>query len=286
MLAEALVEFEELKHNQPSLFYKPHAGQQAFHAAKHQIRLLAPGNRWGKTTAAAIEADRTLQHTRRDNLINEVLWFVPQLRQFDILQAQLDAMALTKPYTLNAQDNLLIWHNTVGHVKGKMWIIPSDQDWKRIQGVNPDLIVMDEEPPLALWNELQARSFGAKRTRYIFTMTSTEGWSWVADKIWLPWKNYHEGMGIGEEDAMHAQRHPLIWAWPIGGIEDNTSISEDEQKRFLSLDFGHQNLNKIRRRGGFLPIGQHSVFSLDALEWMRAANEKRTKGRTGGILAV
>ncbi len=60
---EALVELvqlldeQEKAHEEDKIgLYKPHPGQEAFHRSKAKIRLIVTGNRFGKTTAAVMEA--------------------------------------------------------------------------------------------------------------------------------------------------------------------------------------------------------------------------------------
>lgn len=287
--ADAVLLLKEQRRQRPSAFYKPHAGQEAFHRAKQRIRWATTGNRFGKTTMMAVEFDWWIQKSHPYRVIPdefiEAWWFCPQVRQFDQLRRQLDASAFTQGYRFNASDMTFTWDG-----KGKLWIIPQDRDWHYIQGPNPHVIGLDEEPPHALWGELFTRGIGTRATVYMGAMTSTHGLSWVETELYKPWLDHHAARGLGVDQAAIAQLHPDIWFLPEGGVEDNPNISPQEAKRLLDHDYGHPGLNKVRKRGGFAAVGVSSVFDGLALEAMvrqaDAFDEARGPGELVGIVGA
>jgi len=285
-LVKGLTGLVDMKKNTPSVYYEPHVnGQLQFHEADHRYRFMFPGNRFGKTTAMGVEVDLVLQGSTRFGKLRDVpaqvLWFAPQLRQFEVLKKQLDSECLTQGYAFDANDFRFTWPNG-----SQLWIVPHDRDWKNIQGINPDLICCDEQPPKTLWNELQARGFGKKVTRYVIAATATEGISWMDGMFYKPWVKHHAMQGLDIDAAMKVQSHPTIWLWPKGGIADNPSISDSEKKRFAELDWvGGAKERAVRTGGGFqswLGDGLFDDAALDRIrERMRELDKITGVGRNG-----
>lgn len=281
-IVDALALMAAGKLRRPSESYCPNpTWQRAFHESSHRFRLLFLGNRSGKTTGMGVEADMTLQGSSRFNRTRptpaQVWWIAPQLRQFDELKAQMDRDFLTQGYAFNASDLTMTWENG-----SRMTVWPADRDPHYIQGPNPDMVCCDEEPPEALWTELNARGFGAKRTRYIIAATATGGMTWMYDKLYLPWLRYHEALGLDEDRAMAAQKHPDFWVWPKGGIYDNPSIPKATADEFARQDWGGPKQAKVRVFGGFSDWFGDSVFDSGALGDAR----KDTKPGEIGSLVV
>ena len=286
ILARGLIDLEQWKRDRPSDFYTPHeGGQRQFHESDHRFRFLFPGNRWGKTVAMGIEADMVLQGSdrfrKKRKVPAQVLWFAPQLRQFDVLKAQLDQKCLTQGYKFDANDNKFTWPNG-----SQMWVIPHDRDWKNIQGINPDMICGDEQPPRSLWNELQARSFGDRLTRYVIAATATEGISWMDKVFYKPWFDHHIRQGLDVDGAMRAQNHPQYFVWPKGGIKDNPSIEDSEKRRFAEQEWvGGAKEYAVRNGGGFQLWLGDCIFEDESLDWQRQRmnelNREIGMGRNG-----
>jgi len=275
--ATIIAEIERRKLWEPTQFYRPstpdtarpYANQVAFHKAPHKIRALFPGNGWGKTRAMGSEVDdwlmgrmRWQQHYKPPC---QVLWICPQFSQFDTLLPQIERDCLTKGFSYNGQKHTFTWPN--GSV---LRLFSADNDWRNIQGVNPHLVVCDEEPPLALWRELQFRRRVVK-TRFILGATATTPGSWMESEIYLPWLKHHEEQGLGEEGAMNAQSHPAVWCWPRGGISDNPGADTDDAAHY---DESTRTMNakerRVRLRGGFANWSGDCIFDEAGMEWMES----------------
>jgi len=294
--ALTLAELDRLVYEWPSLNYTPHEhGQEQFHRAAHTIRLLFPGNRWGKTTAMAVEGNWWLQgrhpyqptpEATPDSCI-QVLWIAPQYKQFKELRPQLESTAFDRGFEWNEQDHAYRWPN--GSV---LWVIPADRDWTYIQGINPDLILCDEQPPLALWRELLMRRFGVRnnrlvKTRFIIAATATQGESWMKGQLYQPWLLHHLGQGLSESDAMKAQTHPTIWCWPRGGIKDNPKAPADIVKEYEATVWSSEAERRVRLEGGFSSWIGTPVFDADAMAWAKSKADELDavrKGRIGSLV--
>lgn len=221
--------------------------------------------------AMGIEADMILQGSdrfgkKRAKAPTQVLWFCPQLRQFEVLKPMLEEKCFTKPFKFDGNDWRYDWPN-----RSSMWVIPHDRDWKNIQGVNPDAIMGDEQPPKSLWNELQARSFGDKETQFIIAATATEGISWMEPFFYKPWLDFHVKLGLDVDGAMAAQKHPRYWVWPKGGISDNPIIRPEEKRRFMELEWvGGAKERAVRTGGGFQLWLGDCLFSDESLTFLRS----------------
>lgn len=264
---------ERLRRARPSYFYEPHAnGQAQFHAATQQTRSIFPGNRWGKTTAMAIEVQRCA-----DNEGRVMIWVCPQFKQFDALRPQLEEQVFDRD-AVYVHDDHYRWPNG-----SKMFVIPRERDWQFIQGINPDLVCIDEECPVSLWRELRARGAGLRNTRYIIAATATSGdLTWMASDIYEVWLKYHTERGCDEEQAMALQLHPDIWCWPRGGIADNSAMSPDKVAYFHGLTWGSEKERRVRQSGGFIQWVGDAVFPFDDLEWLRARRKAILDAMGGG----
>jgi hypothetical protein len=156
-----------------------------------------------------------------------------------------------------------------------------DTSWKQYQGIEPHLVIFDEQPPPALWREMRQRRRSAKRlTRFICKATQTEGWSWMAEEIYVAWLKFHQDLGLDEEQAMAQQRHAFFWVWPRGGIHDNPAVSETTLREKEEEAWPTPRERKVRLYGGFERWHAHCVFDQDGLDWqrMRAAQLEKELG--------
>jgi hypothetical protein len=162
-------------------------------------------------------------------------------------------------------------------------VITSETHWTTVQGIEPDLVVGDEEIPPQLAREMRMRRRSNSRTRYVFNGTATQGISWVYRELYLPWKKFHEARGVmDEKEMMRAQLHdygdvdpelaglPGIWCWPQGGHYDNPTATK-QTWAFYQAQLAHFSSAEraVRAHGGFRDFASTPVFDLDALEAMR-----------------
>lgn len=287
----ALESLVELKRLRPSLWYEPHKrGQRQFHESKHLIRVLFPGNRWGKTTAMAVEANWWLNHshpyqpTPPEKI--EAVWFCPQRDQFDQLRDQIETECFDRGWVWRDQDMTYEWPNGS---KLKVWSAYTDGLWQRIQGINPHLVLCDEEPPLMVWRELRRRGAGRRTTRYVIAATATKGSSWMEEELWKPWAeaNTAAGATIGDGGtAVEVQAHPKIWCWDFGGIDDNPGTTSGQREDAKEQATRNEAERRVRLRGGFARFTGNPVFAYDGMERLMAradALTKRNKGTCGWV---
>jgi hypothetical protein len=256
---------ESLRQDRPSEFYDPHdRGQAQFHAAPHIVRALFPGNGFGKTRAAGTEANWWLTHRHPFQTTPDwpciVIWCCETFKQFKILRPQLEEECFDRPWKFNKSDHIYTFGDG-----GMMFLISGDSSWTHVQGINPDLVIFDEEPPEALWSEMRMRRRGRRKTRYCFAATATQGMTWMYRDLYLPWLNHHQERGLDEPAAMQEQAHPMLWVWPHGGIGDNPGADEGDRAWYLSQSFNSEAERIVRLDGGFADFSGTPVFDLEAL---------------------
>lgn len=292
---EALNALALLRKERPSVFYEPHdKGQEQFHRSLHDYRVMFPGNRWGKTTAMGAEANWWITKTHRFQPTPSgfviVLWICTQFRQYEILKSQLESEVFDRGWSWNGQDNMYTWPD-----QGQLWVVPGDRDSFYLQGINPDLVLCDEEPPPKLWRELQSRRFGRRdgrtvRTRYCIAATATEGESWMEQELMAPWLEHHRSEGLNDRQAVVAQTHPSIWCWPFGGIADNPHATKADYEHQKSIGWRSEAERGVRLHGGFAAIGGTYVFDRGGVDWIKAqtvlADQNIGAGRTGSLRAT
>lgn len=271
---------EALRAARPSDWYDPHEnGQRQFHETSRPIRLLFPGNGWGKTTAIGAEIDAWVMASQRWRATPRrpvaCVWFCPQFKQFDMLREQLESTCFSGGWTFNAQDNVYRWPNG-----SKLYVCSADRSWTHLQGIPADLIVFDEEPPIMLWREMLMRRRGKKRTEFCIAATATRTASWM-ESLWSDWRDWHAARGLTERDAEREQAHPDIWCWAHGGILDNPSMDQRDFDWYDSRKWGSEAEKRVRMAGGFARMTGNTVFAAEALEAMRARMEELNAGRAG-----
>jgi hypothetical protein len=211
----------------------------------------------------------------------DVIWACQSIAQFKILLEEVRLLIWGTIPKWNDSDKALVFPNG-----GRIWAWPRERDWDSIKGVNPALIVFDEDATAKLWNESKARTFGRQRTPRIITNTPTEAMgTWMETEIYQPWFRHHKELGLSEREANEQQLHPEIFCITIGGIEDNPSQTADDVKRFRSQVWtGGEDEWHVRNYGGFRYIGVQGVFDADGLKHLLAMVRAGGSGRRGGLV--
>lgn len=274
------------RHARPSDYYRPHAaGQRQFHQAPHIVRCLFPGNGFGKTTSAGNEVNWWVNHGHPWQTIPRrpllVIWCCETFKQFKILRSQLEAECFDRPWRFNKVDHTYTF--TDG---SQMFLVSGDSSWTHVQGINPDLVIFDEEPPEALWNEMKMRRRGARKTRYVFAATATQGMTWMHRDLYLPWLGHHQGQGLDEQAAMATQSHPRLWVWARGGIHDNPGADAGDRDWYQSQSFNSDAERSVRLGGGFADFSGTPVFDLAAMELQGANLREGENGRFAHVPAL
>jgi len=256
-------------------------GQLQFHAAPHIIRLMAPGNGFGKTAAMAKEVDwwATADHPYQDlsrlaRRKRQIVWTATKYQQFELLRPKLEPWFTPGWRWVGSPQYVYRWGEMA-----EMFVITAETDWRNIQGIEPDLVMFDETPPAALWYEMQRRRRGGTETRFCMAATQTDGLTWMYHDVYLPWKRFHEKLGLSEEQAMERQLHrfpadelanvPGIWCWPKGSHRDNPTATAATWAWYLHSTTGSPAERAVRLYGGFRQFALSPVFDPAALEMLR-----------------
>lgn len=278
-----------MRRERPVDWYEPHEhGQLQCHRSRHRVRAMFPGNRWGKTmcmgaeVAWCVRGEHPYQTLPRRDGPAQVIWVCPEFRQFAQLRAQLEETCWDAGWRY-AESPYMRYTWPDGSM---LWIISSESSWTYVQGLNPDLVCIDEQCPRKLYQELRAR-VGRRLTRYLIAATATQGIeTWMHDLVYRPWLEHHASQGLDETRAMAAQSHDTLWVWPSGGVADNVHVPASERDAFLAIPWDGEKEARVRQRGGFASLSGDCVFAVDALDWLRGeadrADETRA-GRTGGL---
>ncbi len=264
---------EKLRRLKPRLFlnFDGNPGQRAFLSSDHRIRVLIPGNGFGKTTALAADIDMLIQ--KDDPYKPGVLttwpstcvWLCKKYGQFEEVKSVLERKVFTAGWTWNDQKHTYTWPNN-----GRLVVFSADGNWEGMQGIEADLFAFDEHPERQWWNEAMRRFRGSRKTRYVVAATMTQGVTWFVEDIIKDWERHHRELGLTNSEARAAQKHPEIWLWDVGGIRDNPSTDEatiehhERQGRTMS-DKEHM----VRMEGGYADFSGDSVFDPVAVKEQR-----------------
>lgn len=240
--------------------------QRRFHESTHTIRALFPGNGAGKTTTMGVEFDWWAQHNHPYQLTPAHpivgVWFTLKFQQFEIIREQLERRAFTRGWVWHEQKHMYRWPNGA-----KLYLFSADSDWTTAQGINPDLVIFDENPPHKIWREMQMRRRGDKKTRYMIGATATQGLTWMFTDVYQRWLRFHEEKGLDEDQAMVQQLHNFIFCWPKGGIEDNPGSDQvDRQWYNEQVSYASPAEKEVRTRGGFRDFNATPVFDQPQLD--------------------
>lgn len=280
-IGEALALIDECIRRAPYRAYRPsdmadggNRGQLQFHRSTHPVRLLVPGNGWGKSMAMGIEAAWWLDHahpyraTPRHPII--ALWIATEFRQFEMQsKGLLEAKCFARGWKWNENKSRYTWPDG-----SSLYVASADRDWTYLQGVPVDLVCFDEEPPLKLWRELRQRRRADRQTEFVIGATATRGESWMEQELYRPWLEHHKALGLDEAAAMKAQQHPRIYVHPRGGIEDNPGARTDDVAWYDEARWSSEAERRVRRHGGFGRFGGTSVFDDQAVADALAEAEK------------
>lgn len=275
---------EHLAGTRPSLLFEPHeAGQLQALCSDHTYRILIPGNGWGKTTLMALDVDLLMQRDDpfkpqcmpKPDRPTTAIWITQKYQQFEVMKPDLEVM-FTRGWKWNSQKHSYEWPNG-----SRLFILSSDSDWTSIQGVEIDAVYFDEHPDRKLWNEMQFRRRGKKKTRFTVAATMTLGLTWFVKDVIVAWEHWCRDQGLTNARALELQPHATTFVWNIGGIEDNPSMTEEDAEHYASIRTLSDKEREVRMRGGYADFTGEGVFHLPAL----LAMEKRAQeGESGAIV--
>lgn len=273
-LARAYDVLRIAKEARPWLDYVPHErGQVQFHQSRHPIRLLVPGNGFGKTRAAGTEAawwvTREHPYQPLPKWAPQVIWMCPDYRQWALKLSEYENEWLPAGGRYDEEEHSYEWSGGA-----KLWVLPYERSWKSNQGINPDLVIFDEEPPKQVWREMRMRRRGWKKTRFAIAATATGGDSWMEKELYEPWVKHHADLGMTVEDARGRQLHPDIWVWDIGGIDDNPGADAEDRAFYHRTTWSSDAERRVRLFGGFATFNAMPVFDPEGVDHLRGQAEQ------------
>lgn len=279
-VAEAIETIEGMKRTNPELWYQPGKnGQEQTHRSTHPIRLMVPGNGWGKSMVCGIESSWWVKHTHPYRKTPShpvmVLWVCNMLAQFKFM-----AEGTLRPKCWGTAGCKVV-HTNNGIPTEFIWphgdtikVFSSENPWESIQGIPVDLVIFDEQPPLNLYRELLRRRRTDRKTEFMIAATATKGSSWMEREIYAPWLEYHRGLGLDVDQATACQKHPRIFVWPRGSIADNPAADAEDVAEYAAQTWSSDAEKRVRDHGGFADFNGTPVFSQAAIEAMLANARK------------
>jgi phage terminase large subunit-like protein len=229
----------------PNIFaYKPHAKQEVFHKSEAKKKLYIGGNRSGKTTGSVVEDIYWLkgehpfrpvppppirgravgvdfiQGVQKILLPQFAQWIPPSLLKNgsweDSYSKELRTLTLTN--------------------KSFIEFMSYDQDTDKFAGTSRHFVHYDEEPPMHVFNECNARLVDTNGNWWI-SMTPVEGMTWIYDTLYVPGtEDKNSGILVVEVDML-----------------DNPYISAEAAENYLSgLD---KDERAAREHGRFVELG-------------------------------
>lgn len=264
-----LFEFEQYQRDNGIVFYKPSPKIEIFHQSKAMYRLLAGGNRTGKTFSGSAED----------------VWYALGVHPHRKIETPNHGWVVSRDYksqTVGAQKAILDFLprqciRDISHIKGdivdSIWIIPNGkpmntpkQDCSKITFKSCDSgvdkfggaalrwIHFDEEPSKEIYQESIAR-IGAGIDLDIW-LTMTPIWEATGNgrKIGMSWA-YH--------DLWKKADNKRIFAMSVG-IDDNAYLSkeqkDEQKKKYHGVEYD------IRIKGEFKLLSGNCVFDGQSIE--------------------
>lgn len=223
--------------------YKPHEKQELYHKIDKKGRLYIGGNRSGKTYSSIVEDIWWLTQTHpylntpeppvRGRLV--CVDFTYGLEQ--IILPLFKALMPTE-YLQNGswEDSYSKQFRTLTLKNGStIEFMSYEQETEKFAGTSRHFIHFDEEPPMHIFNECNARIVDTDG-RYWISMTPVEGLTWTYEKIYEPGKHDSPLIGVVEADML-----------------DNPHISKEAAEAYLSgLD---EDERRAREHGEYRQLG-------------------------------
>ena len=222
------------------LAYKPHAKQLEFHKSQSRSKLFLGGNRSGKTVAGVVET---------------LYWASGRHPYRKLPEGKLRIRVVASDFESGVKQTLLplyrrwvvpsdlrngnwndSWHErsrTLHFANGNfIEFKSSDQDTLKHAGTSRHLVLYDEEPPKAIFDENLLRLVDTNGT-WMITMTPTEGMTWVYFDLFEKKPN---GLLVIEVD-----------------MDDNPYLSQEGKDAILH--FLEPDEVKVRKSGKFTTKG-------------------------------
>lgn len=277
-----------LRQHRPSWDFTPHEnGQVQALSSAHKIRVMIPGNGWGKTTLMGVDLELLMQ--RNDPFKPQVMprvlngydrpttaiWFCQKYQQFEIMKPDLENL-FTRGFNWNGSKNYWIWPNG-----SRCFVLSSDSDWSAIQGVEIDAVYFDEHPDRKMWVEMMYRRRGQKKTRFTVAATMTMGMTWFVRDIVAPVEKHYLTQGHTHTEHLEIQNHPTTFLWDRGGIVDNPAMDAEDVEHYSTVAGVSEKEMEVRVGGGYADFTGEAVFDRDAI---KAMTEEVEAGENGALI--
>ena len=233
----------------PNLYgYQPHDKQLLFHKSEATGRLYIGGNRSGKTYSSVAE---------------DCFWVTGTHPYRDTPEPPIRGRVVTVDFTYGLEQIILPLFKSLlpsKYLKGGSWenaysklhrvltlendstieFMSYEQDTEKFAGTSRHFVHYDEEPPLHIFNECNARLVDTNGSYWI-SMTPVEGLTWTYEKIYGP--------GTGKDGYT---KHPNIYVVEADML-DNPHITPEAAEAYLSgLD---DDERKAREHGTYVQLG-------------------------------
>lgn len=228
----------------PNIYgYQPHNKQLLFHNADKKGRLYIGGNRSGKTYSSVAE---------------DIWWLTGTHPYLDTPEPPIRGRVVTVDFTYGLEQIILPLFKSLlpaKYLKGGSWEIAYsklyrtltlsngstvefmsyEQDTEKFAGTSRHFVHYDEEPPLHIFNECNARLVDTNGNWWV-SMTPVEGLTWTFEKIYEPGLKPDSNIYVVEADML-----------------DNPHISPEAAEAYLSgLD---EDERKAREHGTYVQLG-------------------------------
>ena len=261
----------------PNIYgYTPHEKQSVFHNADDHFKMFLGGNRSGKTYAGVTE---DVIHLTKNTNFRKFDYSEPTRGRVVAVDMVRGVEQIILPYVKQfLPSSALIngsWEDSYHNAKSLLTLADGatcefmsyEQSTEKFAGTSRHFIHYDEEPPMNIYNECQARLIDTDGFSWL-TMTPVEGATWVFDKIYDladmdPLKEFFIQPNI-ELGIAPAFRSPLMAVTIVEvGMNENPFLSKTAQERYLStLD---EDERKARSKGTFISVGG-KVFKTFTIE--------------------
>lgn len=229
----------------PDIFgYQPHFKQECFHKAMQKLLLYIGGNRSGKSYGA----------------VAQDIFYVTGLHPYvEIPQEQIRGRVVAVDFERGVKEIILpifkilcpptllkggSWDKAWKESERKLYFkyydsyiefMSYEQETEKFAGTSRHFIHYDEEPPMNVFNECQARLVDTNGRAWI-SMTPVEGMTWLYDRIYQPAeeaddrKVFVEGNAeIGPVWEAYSQRISIIEV----GMNENPHLTEEAREDYL-----------------------------------------------------
>lgn len=228
----------------PNIYgYQPHEKQLLFHKSEKKNRLYIGGNRSGKTYSSIAE---------------DVWWLTGTHPYLDTPEPPIRGRVVTVDFTYGLEQIILPLFKSLlpaKFLKNGSWedsyskqfrtltltndstveFMSYEQDTEKFAGTSRHFVHYDEEPPLHVFNECNARLVDTNGSWWI-SMTPVEGLTWTYEKIYELGKKPESNVYVVEADML-----------------DNPHITPEAAEAYLSgLD---DDERKAREHGTYVQLG-------------------------------